>query len=346
MKLRLFLPTVLFASLLLPLGALLAQPPTPPMVSDIVPLGTGQYIEYNQYDTAYMHAPAVESHASFTVLANGQTYMGDTGVSVVADTLGKGDPTGGHILHYRFNSSGDMEAFADTAFIASQIPSTLTRNVQNVPNTWVPVYKTSAGSGVSYSIMTLTSQDTLNGIAATVTITLTGEYMGMSSVTTPSGNYNTAYRFIFIGNLSAFGGLVSLTDTETDWLVTGAGIVKTQLPIDSTTVLGNGISVGGREKEMVSFGVRSAGVSELPSASNTVQLSPNPASDEVTLTLGRPAHRVFLYDGAGRMVRSFELAGQSASALLSVQDLPNGVYLARVEFERGANTSAQIVVQH
>src|SRR5581483_5762521 len=47
MKLRLFLPTVLFASLLLPLGALLAQPPTPPMVSDIVPLGTGQYIEYN-----------------------------------------------------------------------------------------------------------------------------------------------------------------------------------------------------------------------------------------------------------------------------------------------------------
>jgi len=324
-----------------PLGSLFAQPV---LVSDIMPLGMGQYVSYNQYDTAYSHAPAVLSHSSFTVIGVLPTFQGMSNVSVVLDSLGKGDPTGVHTLYYAFTAAGDLQVFADTAFLASQIPSQLTAGVTNVPNAWVDVYKTSLGKDVTYPILSVNSTYTVP-----VLITLTGRFMGKESVQTPEGNYNTAYRFEFIGDLSLAGGFLGhLIDTETDWIASGVGIVKTQLPIDSIYAGGSTpVSAGGREREAIASGVVSSSVSKLvSSASSGIQFFPNPASDNVTLSVGRPANHVFLYNATGRMVRSFEIATHTGDALLWVKDLSNGAYLARVQCTDGSVQSAHFMIQH
>lgn len=323
----------------MPLGALLAQT----KVSDIMPLGTGQYVSYNQYDTAHSHSPGALSHSSFTVISSGETFQGMSNVSVILDSLGVGDPTGVHTLHYAFTSAGDLQAFADTAFLASQIPSALIANVTNVPNAWVDVYKTSLGTNVSYPILTVNS--TNQGIP--VVITLTGKYMGTEGVQTPGGNYNTAYRFEFIGDLSIAAGAAHLIDTESDWLAQGVGIVKTQLPIDSINLFGTPISAGGREREMIAYGNASSAVSQpINPSSSSIQFYPNPASDNVTLSVDRAANHVFLYDATGRMVRSFEIATRTGDALLWVKDLPNGAYLARVQCVDGSVQQAHFMIQH
>ncbi|HET6402896.1 MAG TPA: T9SS type A sorting domain-containing protein [Candidatus Kapabacteria bacterium] len=323
-----------------PLGFVHAQP----LVSSIMPLGMGQYVSYNQYDTAYSHAPGVLSHSSFTVIDVLPTFQGMSNVSVVLDSLGNGDPTGVHTLHYAFTAAGDLQVYADTAFLASQIPSPLMVNDTNIPNKWVDVYKTSVGTNATYPILTTKSSD--KGIP--VTITLTGEYMGVQNVQTPSGTYSTAYRFEFIGDLSIAGGLAHLIDTESDWLAQAVGIVKTQLPIDSINIGGQQpVSAGGREKEMIAFGVVSSSVSQsATSASSGIQFFPNPASDNVTLSVDRPANHVFLYDATGRMVRSFDLATRTGDALLWVKDMPNGMYLARVQYANGTSGSRKILIQH
>jgi Secretion system C-terminal sorting domain len=327
------------AFIAMPLGSLFAQT----KVSDIMPLGMGQYVSYNQYDTAYSHAPGVLSHSSFTVIGVVPTFQGMSNVSVVVDSLGKGDPTGAHILHYAFTAAGDLQVYADTAFLASQIPSALIANDTNIPNKWVDVYKTSFGKDSIYPILT-TKSSVQGGIP--VVITLTAEYMGTNSVQTPGGNYSIAYRFDFIGDLF-IAGTAHLIDTESDWLAQGAGIVKTQLPIDSINLFGTPISAGGREREMIASGVVSSSVSQSAApASSGIQFYPNPASDNVTLSVDHPANHVFLYDAAGRMVRSFDIASNTGDALLWVKDLPNGVYLARVDFASGAAGNQRLIVNH
>ncbi|MFI5201709.1 MAG: hypothetical protein ACHQNE_04940, partial [Candidatus Kapaibacterium sp.] len=148
-----------------------------PLVSSIMPLGMGQYVSYNQYDTAYSHAPAVLSHSSFTVVDVLPTFQTMSNVSVVLDSLGNGDPTGVHTLHYAFTAAGDLQVFADTAFLASELPHTLAANVSNVPNAWVYAYKTSGGANATYSILTVNSTDQVP-----VVITLTGKFIGAESV--------------------------------------------------------------------------------------------------------------------------------------------------------------------
>jgi hypothetical protein len=324
----------------MPLGALFAQT----KVSVIMPLGTGQYVSYNQYDTAYSGAKAVLSHSSFTVISSGETFQGMSNVSVILDSLGVGDPTGVHTLHYAFTSAGDLQAFADTAFLASQIPSALIANDTNIPNAWVDAYKMSLGTNVIYPI--LTTNSTVNG-GIPVTITITGEYVGTESVQTPGGNYTTAYRFKLIGNLEIAGGVFSLIDTETDWIAPGVGIVKTQIPIDSISAAGTPISAGGREREMIAFGDGSSSVSQRVTPSfSSIQFFPNPASDNLTLSVDRAANHVFLYDATGRMVRSFEIATRTGDALLWVKDLPNGAYLARVQCVDGSVQQAHFMIQH
>jgi hypothetical protein len=171
--------------------------------------------------------------------------------------------------------------------------------------------------------------------------------VGTESVQTPGGNYTTAYRFKLIGNLEIAGGVFSLIDTETDWIAPGVGIVKTQIPIDSISAAGTPISAGGREREMIAFGDGSSSVSQRVTPSfSSIQFFPNPASDNLTLSVDRAANHVFLYDATGRMVRSFEIATRTGDALLWVKDLPNGAYLARVQCVDGSVQQAHFMIQH
>jgi hypothetical protein len=77
-----------------------------------------------------------------------------------------------------------------------------------------------------------------------------------------------------------------------------------------------------------------------------ISFYPNPASDQATISFDRPADRVFLYDNAGKMVRSFELSSHITEALLWVGDVPNGAYHARVMFADGSSQTTEMVIRH
>lgn len=209
---------------------------------------------------------------------------------------------------------------------------------------WVDRYKTSLGTNVVYPLMTIGSTD----MGIPVTMVFTGKYDGPESVSVPKGNFNPAYHFELIGDLQIAGGsLGSLTVTESDWLVPNVGVVKTNQPMDSTKVLTQTVSAGGREQEMTANGVLPASVAPGNSISApAIRFNPNPASDNLTLSLTREANRVFLYDATGRMVRSFDLATRTGDALLWVKDIPNGMYLARVQYANGTSGSQKILIQH
>jgi hypothetical protein len=329
-----------------PIGVLRAQSVT---VAELMPLGVGQYVQYNEYDTATRGA-AVKSISYYEALQSDLSYQGKAGVSVVRDSLGAGDPSGAHNLHGSFTAKGDLQVYADTAFIADLIPGELAVGVTNVPNVWVDYIKLSEGSKTSYPIMTLNSNTTSKGIPVAATMTISGEFIDIEKVTVPFGAYDSAYRFDIsaLVNLSAAGGFVkgSFTSIQSIWLVRGIGIVKTNAPIAGTTVGTNSVSTIGSEKEMIAYGTSGASVAPMQKQTSSICFYPDPATDQVTTMFGQPANRIFFYDADGKMIRSFELSSQSGEALLWVADIPNGAYIARVMFADGSSQSAQIVIRH
>jgi hypothetical protein len=331
-----------------PVRALMAQTVT---VKDLMPLAVGQYVYYNEYDTATAGSAATTSLAYYESLQSGLSYQGATGVSVVRDTLGGGDPSGAHDLHYSFTSAGDLQAYADSALIADLIPSEIAAGITQMPNTWVDYFKLSAGLGKSYPITTLNSTVTVSGVTANVTVTVSGIYEGIEKVTVPKAAYDSAYRFDVqaLVDISALGGLLkgNFTSTKSNWLVRGIGIVKTNAPIAGTTIDGNSIATIGTEKEMTAYGIAgAASVAPSQTQPSGISIYPNPASDEATISFDRPAKTILLYNPAGQMVRSFDIATHTGAALIYVQDLPNGMYLARVKFADGTSQSSEMVIQH
>ncbi len=328
-----------------PMEALFAQTVT---VADLMPLSVGQYVEYNQYDTATGGATPTKSFGYYEVQQNGLSFQGANNVFLANDVLGSGDPTGTHSLHYSFTAAGDLQVFADTALLADILPSSLTPGIKNPPNRWIDQYKMSAGSNV-YQIDTVNTTYTSQGQTATVKIIFSGKYVGMENIIVAGTNYPTAYRFELIANLTItdFTTLGTLTLTESDWLVKGIGIVKTSLPLDSTKLklVNTEVSAGGRAKEMAAFGVAGASsVAPAKAQTSTIRFYPDPASDQITVSFDHPASHIFLYNDAGQMVRSFELSSHSTEALLWVGNIPNGAYHAQVVFADGTEEGQHMVV--
>jgi len=346
-KRRLYRVLIVVFLVAAPFGALFAQAVT---VTDLMPLAFGQYVQYNQYDTTTSGAAPTKSNAYYEVIQNGLSFQTHTGVSVVRDVLGSGNPTGTHELHYSFTSAGDLQVFADTALLADILPSSLAPGVSPTPNIWIDYFKLSAGVNNSYPIMVVNTTGTSGGNTANVTITFTGKYVGIEKVTVPKGTSDSAYRFDIAAlvNISAAGGFVhgSFTVTQSNWLVRGIGIVKTNAPISGTTIAGNPTTTIGTEKEMTSFGIAGSGVAQSPAPNSNIRIYPDPASDQTTLTFDRPADRIFLYNNAGEMIRSFELSSHVGEALIWVGDIPNGAYHARVMFADGSSKTAEMVIRH
>ena len=289
------------AFFVMPFGSLFAQP----VVKNLMPLSLGQYVEYNEYDTTSAGIP--RSHASYTVDSVNETFADSTGVASVIDTSqDSGSAAIITKLHYRFNSlTGDMQAFGDAALTQQVLGPKLAPGA-TPPNRWVTELMTSNGNA-EYTIDTITT--TYSG--ANVQVIFTGKYVGQEIVTVPysSTPFVGAQRFDLTGHatISYFGSTIAqFSTTETEWLVQGIGIVKTNLPRSFVTVpLAGTDTVGGTEKEMTAYGVASpASVSQsAPPVSSEIQFYPNPASDNVTLSVDHAANHVFLYDATGRMVR-------------------------------------------
>ncbi len=325
-----------------PISAMRAQSVT---VAGLIPHALGCYVDYNENDTLSSGSAAVKSHASYTI-----NQLDSGGILGVLDSIGGGDPSGIHQLHYFFTSAGDLQAYADTAFINFLIPSSVAEGVTSPPDTWVDYIKLSSGVGASYSIMTLNSKVTYDMEKLNVTVTLTGKYLGIDTVTASGTTYDSAYRFDISGLTAVSLGVLPLgnfTTTQSYWIVRGIGTVKTNAPISGTTIDGSSISTDGKETEMTSFGIANLSSVSVPhSSTSSISFYPNPASDQVTLTFDRPANQIFLYNDAGQMIRSFQISSHTGDALLSVQDIPNGAYHVQVMFADGSSQTSEMVIRH
>jgi hypothetical protein len=325
-----------------PTGVLFAQSVT---VADLIPHKLWNYVDYNEYDTASTGAAPAKSHASYTI-----NQLDSGGVLGVLDSLGGGNPSGIHELHYFFTNAGDLQAFADTAFIDALIPTDIAEGVTNVPNSWVDYLKLSEGINISYPITVLNSKITDMGTPLNVTVTLTGMYKGIETVTASGTPYDSAYRFDISGVTTlAIGSLQigELKSVQSDWLVRGIGIVRTNEPIDSTSIDATPVTTGGRETEMTSYGTATPpSIVSAPNSASGISFYPDPASDQVTLSFDRPANQIFLYNDAGQMVRSFQISSHTGDALLWVQDIPNGAYHVQIMFADGSSQSSEIVIRH
>lgn len=319
--------------------------------SDVMPLDQGRYVEYHEYDTV-SNGVALK-YSSYKVLQSGISYQGESGVSLVSDTsaMDKGDTTSVVPLYYRFDSNGNLQVFADSNLVKSVLGKQLSNGAQ-VPNKWITELRTDSGIGKEYEIDTLHSTFAFGSLNLQVVFVFSGRYMGPQTISVPALSNATAQRFDLIGRFTMFlGGTAVVQDsgTQSQWLVSGYGIVKASQPrliiippfgSPDTAILGS-------EKEMTSYGVAPAAVSEPNQvASSSIQFYPDPAAENVTLSFDHPVRRVMLYAAAGSMVRSFDLATNTGDVLLWVKDIPNGVYLARVQFANGTDASKKLVIQH
>lgn len=338
------LALILFATAF---GTLRSQTVT---VADLMPLTVGQYVYYNQYDTTTSGSTPIKSNGYYEALQTGLSFQGETGVILVRDSLGAGDPYGAHLLHYHFTPSGDLQVFADTALMNDILPSSLAAGVKNPPNRWIDQYKLTAGTNVVYPIDTINTTYTSSGQTASVKITFSGEYIGTENITVGSKNFPEAYHFELVAKLAITDivPLGTLTLTESDWLAKGVGVIRTSLPIDSTklAVVNTEVSAGGRDKEMISYGNVSSLVSQVQHSTPYIHIYPDPASTEATFTFDRSARQIFLFNPLGELVRSFDIPSQSGIALLWLEDVPNGMYFARVNFVDGTSKSTEMIVQH
>ncbi len=325
-----------------PIDALFAQSIT---VADLIPHKLGCYVDYNEYDTASTGSAGVKSHASYTINAIDVA----TNVISVLDSIGGGDPSGIHELNYFFTSAGDLQVYADTALINYMIPASIAAGITQSPDKWVDYFKLSTGT-TAYPIMVLTSKVTYSGQSLTVTNTITGQFVKVEPLFVGNATYDSAYLFEITAVSKVSDGAIELggfTSTQSNWLVRGIGVVKTVKPIAGTTIVGNSVTTEGRETDMTSFGIAStSSVTPIRAQGSPINAYPDPASDQVTLTFDRPVNQIFLYDYAGKMIRSFNLSSKTSEALLWVGDIPNGAYHARAVFADGSSRSSELVIRH
>lgn len=87
------------------------------------------------------------------------------------------------------------------------------------------------------------------------------------------------------------------------------------------------------------------GINEV--ANENVSLSPNPTSNNFTLTLSQQPQlntTLLIHDAIGRLMKQEELT--TTSQLVSVTDLPNGMYTYTVTENRVRQASGKLVVSH
>ncbi|HWF44558.1 MAG TPA: hypothetical protein VG537_07945, partial [Candidatus Kapabacteria bacterium] len=168
---------ILLVILFIPIQFVRAQTVT---VTDLMPLNLGQYVEYNEYDTASSGSAPAKSRASYSVFGTGLNFQGASGVARVRDSSAiSGNSATITDLHYLATGSGDIQIFADSTILTLVVPPSLLAGAKiNAPNQFVDYLKTSGVSN-TYAITTVTGSTTYQGIPINVSVTFTGTYRGM-----------------------------------------------------------------------------------------------------------------------------------------------------------------------
>ncbi len=318
----------------------------PVVAADLLPFDLRRFVDFNQYDTVTSGQKPNTYRSSQTVFATGLQFQGSNNVAWIRDTSYKTTSSAGQVsdLHFRATSAGDIQVFGDQAMLNYVLPANLA-SVFTPPNQWLDYFKTSLAVNTSYPVTTLTG--TYSG--ATVTITFTGAYRGSEHVTVPRASFDSAYRFDLTANVQVSLGplpLGSFSTTQMIWLSKGIGIIKMNMAHAGTTIGGQPVNVDGSERELIAYGIAAPARVYHPTDSIAVRAYPNPATDEITLSVPKEVRRVMLFATNGHLVRSFDVTGHGLEVLLWVKDLASAAYHARIEFADSSSGEVNMIVEH
>lgn len=316
-----------------------SEPGVLPKGTDIFPLSLGKYVLYNTYETDSNGVidTSTLTTSSTTVWRENQAEGGFTNVSWLKDTSNTtlfyaGDEAN---LRYRADENQDIDVLADQEFIGTFVSPFFAAYVVS-PNTFVDYFKLSAGFKKPYNVINLSQDIDLQGVAATVTVTTTGSFEGIDTVTVPAGKFDSAYKFIVKGDVvvTAFSiPISSFSAAKTMWLVKGIGIVKSNTP----TVNAGGVPITGSERQMTTYGTRAinavGGQNELP---RFFSVLPNPTSGAFEIrhsidpgSFGQNM-KVEMLDMLGSSVRTVYDGTPIQSIRVDRSGLSSGVYFIRI----------------
>ena len=309
--------------------------------SDLFPLETGSYIDYDAYKTDTSGVPNVTTctHAASNVVTDGLSFGGLNGVAMVCDTSVGSGTSSNSVSNVRYisNASGDVLAYADQSFLGLFAPPAVAASL-TPPDSFVNYLALSFGIDNSYPVLSLSQDVKYQGLPLTIEVVMTGAFRGVEHLSVPAGDFDSAYHFTFKANIKALSHgtpLTEITNAEEVWLVRGIGIVKTNTP----TVKNPFITVQGVQRVMVGYNkqqIISDGVSTSSSTSSAANFFPNPANSETRLQLpanaGSAQHlELNLYSVSGALVRSLPSSNSNATVVLDTQSLPSGDYFLSLQ---------------
>jgi len=92
--------------------------------------------------------------------------------------------------------------------------------------------------------------------------------------------------------------------------------------------------------------VKVTGVTTVAAPENNINIFPNPATNSINVSFqGIPAKELMITDIEGRTVQQMTVASTASSLTLSVNDLPNGMYLLRLQTDQGMLTRKFVVAK-
>jgi len=217
---------------------------------------------------------------------------------------------------YRFaelSATGLTELGTTLAGLGNSVYSDPMKTIQ-LPLT----YNTSWSDSYAGTSVVLGNTTTFNG-----NLTCTGD--GYGTLITPSATYANVLRIHRERNEVRVTNGVTTTVEHTTWfwLKTGTPYPVAQISEVSSTVNGN--TTTDETLDYVSSGV---GVEEAAHTSILLQASPNPASDQLTLTIADRMEitTITVMDAAGRPVLAHAVLPGSTTHLLDIRALSAGTY--------------------
>jgi hypothetical protein len=167
---------------------------------------------------------------------------------------------------------------------------------------------------------------------------------GSGTLTTPTGTYNNVVRVKSIRNYQ-YIGLPPLPGTVTEGSTTSYLWVSPDYP--GYMLMNYSIDVQGTESDTtITYSENPLSIQNV--ANQALQISPNPASEFVTVGFpsGTELNRVEVLDLSGRVVAIETVNGKSNRLTISTSSFTNGLYIVRAVDTKGAVVTSKITVAH
>lgn len=167
---------------------------------------------------------------------------------------------------------------------------------------------------------------------------------GSGSLTTPTGTYPNVLRVKSINNYQ-YIGLPPLPGTVTNGTTTNYIWVSPNYP--GYILMNYSIDVQGTTSDTtITYSENPVGIQNV--ANQTLQISPNPANEFVTVGFpsGAELNRVEVLDLSGRVVAIETVNGKSNRLTISTATFTNGLYIVRAVDTKGAVVTTKVTVAH